>query len=202
MNKYPKIHWTNEYFTHICKSFTAKRKIIRLKAKNHLAQNEEKQCGKKPKNVPKTKKDGLKTARQKPERMFRNTFGNYRKSIRQRLCTLPERHVIRPSRPAFRQKGSLSPHSLTNRKPQNRWESFIFLHGPTRPQMNDSHGEKLTFWHSVWRSSFTSTTGSLCWPLLKCNTEQTSRDTTKKDRLRIYPEAVLSTLLYRYSLLV
>lgn len=99
-------------------------------------------------------------------------------------------------------KSSLSPHSLTNRKPQNRWESFIFLHGPTRPQMDDSKGEKLTFWHSVWRSSFTSTTRSLCWSLLKCNTEQTSRDTTKKDRLRIYPKAVLSTLLYRYSLLV
>jgi len=44
--------------------------------------------------------------------------------------------------------------------------------------------------------------GKLVPVTLKMNTEQTSRDTTKKDRLRIYPEAVLSTLLYRYSLLV
>lgn len=44
--------------------------------------------------------------------------------------------------------------------------------------------------------------GKLVLVTLKMNTEQTSRDTTKKDRLRIYPEAVLSTLLYRYSLLV
>ena len=65
---------------HICKSFTAKRKIIRLKAKNHLAQNEEKQRGKKPKNVPKTGKDGLRTACQEPERTFRHTFGNYQKA--------------------------------------------------------------------------------------------------------------------------
>ena len=62
------------------KSISAKRKIIRLKAKNHLAQNEEKQRGKKPKNVPKTGKDGLRTARKEPERTFRHTFGNYQKA--------------------------------------------------------------------------------------------------------------------------
>ena|GEM_PF-7098474 len=35
--------------------------------------------GKSPKTSPKTGKDRLKTARQKPERTFRNTFGNYQK---------------------------------------------------------------------------------------------------------------------------
>lgn len=80
MNKYPETCQTNGYFVHICKSITAKRKIIRLKAKNHLAQDEEKQCGKKPGNMPKTGKEALKTARQKPERTFRHTFGNYQKA--------------------------------------------------------------------------------------------------------------------------
>ena len=80
MNKYPKKRQTNGYFVHICKSITAKRKIIRLKAKNRSAQNEEKQCGKKPKNVPKTGKEALKMARKEPERTFRHTFGNYQKA--------------------------------------------------------------------------------------------------------------------------
>mgnify|MGYP000046634010 FL=1 len=80
MNKYPKKRQTNGYFAHICKSITAKRKIIRLKAKNRSAQDEEKQCGKKPKNIPKMGKDGLKTARKEPERTFRHTFGNYQKA--------------------------------------------------------------------------------------------------------------------------
>ena len=31
MNKYPKKRQTNGYFVHICKSITAKRKIIRLR---------------------------------------------------------------------------------------------------------------------------------------------------------------------------
>lgn len=80
MNKYPETCQTNGYSAHICKSFTAKRKIIRLKAKNRSAQNEEKQCGKKPKNVPKTGKEALKMARKEPERTFRHTFGNYQKA--------------------------------------------------------------------------------------------------------------------------
>lgn len=80
MNKYPETCQTNGYFVHICKSITAKRKIIRLKAKNRSAQNEEKQCGKKPKNVPKTGKEALKMARKEPERTFRHTFGNYQKA--------------------------------------------------------------------------------------------------------------------------
>lgn len=80
MNKYPKKRQTNEYFAHICKSITDKRKIIRLKAKNRSAQNEEKQCGKKPKNVPKAGKEALKMVRKEPERTFRHTFGNYQKA--------------------------------------------------------------------------------------------------------------------------
>lgn len=183
--------------------------IVHSQTKNHSAESEKSsgagwrkavwgKAQKRPQNGKRWTENGLPRARTDVS----TYIWQLSKSSRKRPCALPERYTMRPSRPAFRQKGNLSPHSLANRKPQNRWESFIFLHGPTRPQMNDSHGEKLTFWHSVWRSSFTSTTGSLCWSLLKCNTEQRSRDTTKKDRLRIYPEAVLSTLLYRYSLLV
>ena len=149
MNKYPKIHWTNEYFTHICKSFTAKRKIHSAESeKSSGAEMRKSSVGKSPKTSQKWEKMELTNGLPRARTDVSTYIWQLSKSSRKRPCALPERYTMRPSRPAFRQKGNLSPHSLANRKPQNRWESFIFLHGPTRPQMDDSHGEKLTFWHS------------------------------------------------------
>ena len=129
--------------------------IVHSQTKNHSAESEKssgaewgkavwEKAQKRPKNGKRWTENGLPRARTDVS----TYIWQLSKSSRKRPCALPERYTMRPSRPAFRQKGNLSPHSLANRKPQNRWESFIFLHGPTRPQMDDSHGEKLTFWHS------------------------------------------------------
>ena len=112
------------------KSFGWKRKIVRRRMRKSSAE-------KSPKTSPKQEKKPWKWS----EKSQNGRFGIHlaiSKSSRKRHRALPERHAMRPTRPSFRQKGSLSPHSLTNRKPQNRWELSIFLHAPTRPQMNDS----------------------------------------------------------------
>ena len=138
MNKYPKKRQTNGYFAHICKSITAKRKIIRLKAKNRSAQNEEKQCGKKPKNVPKAGKEALKMVRKEPERTFRHTFGNIKK--------LPEtpsrftgtaRHAPHPTElPAKRQPKPSFPYKQETAKPMR------IVYFPPRP--HSSPNERLS----------------------------------------------------------
>ena len=124
--------------------FRAYMQINHSQTKNHSAESEKsfgaewgKAVWEKAQKRPQNRKRSPENDPQRARTDVSAYIWQLSKSSRKRHRALPERHAMRPTRPSFRQKGSLSPHSLTNRKPQNRWESFIFLHAPTRPQMND-----------------------------------------------------------------
>ena len=85
--------------------------------------------GKSPKTSPKTGKDRLKTARQKPERTFRNTFGNYQKAPGTPLrFTGTIRHAPKPTGlPAKRQPKPPFPYKQETAKPMR------IVYFPPRP---------------------------------------------------------------------